>query len=127
MATVEIDQRWVDEIHLLGNETDLDLSTEVESALRQHLFKLRQAKIDRERQWYETHHDELAQQDMGQYIAIHNQTVVDTDGDGHVLARRSRSAWGRIPIAIILVQEQSSPPMLILHTPRLGVMKEKTP
>ncbi|MEZ4657610.1 MAG: hypothetical protein R2911_08565 [Caldilineaceae bacterium] len=93
MATIEIDQRWVDELHLLGHDAELDLSAEIEVALRQHLFKLRQAKINA-RQWYEAHHGELVKKYIGRYIAIHNQTVVDTDADGRALAKRSALSGG---------------------------------
>ena len=120
MATVEIDQRWVDEIESLSNGTVLELPKVVDEAIRQHMFKLRQEKIDQERRYYEAHYGELAKQYLNQYIAIHNNAIVDADNDGRILARRVRHKFGRVPIAIIQVQETPEPAAFTIRSPRLA-------
>lgn len=120
MATVEIDERWIDELRSLNNGKQFDLSNEVESAVRYHLFKLRQSKIADERQYYEENHTEIAEKHLGQYVAIHNHAIVDSDADGRSLSARLRQKLGRTPVAIIFVEEHPDPPIISLRAPRLG-------
>lgn len=120
MATIEIDERWIDELRTLNNGKQFDLSTEVESALRYHLFKLRQSKIAHERRFYEESHAEIVEKYLGQYVAIHNHAIVDSDADGRSLSARMRQKLGRTPVAIILVEQHPDPPAVTLRAPRLG-------
>lgn len=119
MAVVEIDQKWVDEVHSLGSPEAVEVSTIVEEALRQHLFHLRQKKIERERRFYEENYPQLAAEYLGTFIAIHQCVIVDSDADGRVLARRVRTKFGRSPIAIIQVQDSPNPMSFNVRRPQL--------
>lgn len=121
MPVVEIDQRWVDEMKSVGDIAPDDLSAVVDDALRQHFFRLRQKKIDRERQFYEANHAALLDEYAEKFIAIHNGAVVGADEDGRVLSRQMRQQFGRTPIAIIQVQENPEPPTFTVRRPRVSL------
>jgi len=119
MPTVEIDQRWVEELRSIGQVDPDDLSTFVDDALRAHFFHIRQEKIAKERQFYEANHAEILQKYQGRFVAIHNQSVIDSDEDGHRLSKRIREQYGRIAIAIIEVRETPERPTFKIRRPRL--------
>ena len=119
MPTVEVAQRWVEELRSIGRATTDDLGTVVDDALRAHFFHMRQEKIEKERQFYEANHSEIFQAYGGKFVAIHNGTVIDADEDGHRLSKRVREQHGRIPIAIIEVRETPNPLTFKVRRPRL--------
>lgn len=120
MPVIEIKQQWVDELaELQQNSAVLPLHDVVERALQQYLFRQRQEKIARERRWYEAHHQEVVQQYRGQYVAIHNGQIVDTDQDGRTLSKRIRQHYGRTAIALIQVADTAEPPALYVYSPKL--------
>jgi hypothetical protein len=119
MPTVEIDQRWVEELRSISQVASDDLRAVVDDALRAHFFHMRQQKIANEREFYEANHTEILQKYRGKFVAIHNGTVLDADEDGRKLSSRVREQHGRIPIAIIEVRETPEAPTFKVRRPRL--------
>jgi hypothetical protein len=119
MPVIELDQHLIDELASLDEAKATQLEQVVHEAMRQHLFRLRQDKIARERRYYEEYYQEIARQHLGQYVAIHNGVVVGADQNGHELARRIRRQYGRIPVAIIQVSPMPDPPTVFARSPRL--------
>lgn len=120
MPVIEVDPVLIEEIRTYGNLENDGLNVIVEDALRVHLFHLRQQKIARERRYYEAHHSELVQRYLGKYVAVHKEMVVGSSADGHELARQMRQKYGRIPIAIIRVEESPDPPTFTVRSPKLN-------
>lgn len=122
MPAVEIAQHWVDELASLHPEaTTIDIKAVVNEALQQYAYRQRQAKLARERQWYEANHEMLVQQYYGQYIGIHNSQVIDSDADGSTLSKRLRYHYGRVAVAIIYVDTDAKPPILHIRSPKLSL------
>ncbi|HRJ43260.1 MAG: hypothetical protein KJZ86_05840 [Caldilineaceae bacterium] len=119
MAVVEVDSNLVQEIRTYGGLENGSLTSLIEDALRRHLFRLRQHKLDQECDFYEESHAQIVEKYLGQYVAIHHRQVVDADADGTVLSKRVRQKFGRVPIAIIHVQETPEWPVLRIRRPRL--------
>jgi|GEM_PF-6926418 len=119
MSVIEVDSGLIDEIRTFDAMENGSLTAVVEEALRRHLSRLRQQKIDRERRHYETCHPVLVQSYLGQYVAIHEEAVIGSGPDGHELAREMRQKYSRIPIAIIRVEESSEPPTIRVRSPKL--------
>jgi len=119
MSVVEVDSGLVDEIRTLGGMENGEVTAVVEDALRLHIFHLRQHKLDQECNFYEENHAQIVDQYLGRYVAIHHGQVIDADDDGSVLSRRVRKKFGRVPIAIIHVQETPDWPVLRIRRPRL--------
>jgi hypothetical protein len=118
MSVIEVDSTLIQEIGSYSRPENGDLRSVVEDALRQHLFRLRQQKIDTERRYYEAHHGVLVQTYLGQYVAIHEETIVGNGPDGHELAQQMRRKYGRVPIAIIRVEETPEPPTIRVRSPK---------
>lgn len=119
MPAIEVDPTLIQEIRSYSKAENGDLRTVVEDALRQHLFRLRQEKIDRECDAYQKNHPEIAGKYLGQFVAIHGGEVIDADPDGVVLSKRIREKFGRIPIAIIQVRETPEWPVIRVRSPKL--------
>ena len=123
MPVVEIAQHWVDELaELQQASTVVDINDVVNAALQQYLFRQRQEKIARERCWYEAHHHEFVRQYRGQYVAIHNTRIIDSDSDGRLLSCRVRHIYGRVAVAIIHVADSPELPILQMRSPKLTTL-----
>lgn len=123
MPVVEIAQQWVDELAELQQDSAVvDMNDVVNAALRQYMFRQRQEKIARERHWYEAHYHEFVHQYRGQYVAVHNTRIIDSDSDGRLLSRRVRHIDGRVAVAIIHVADSPELPILQMRSPKLATL-----
>ncbi len=121
MPAVEIAQHWVEELQGLQLEpSTINIDDIVDTALQQYTYRRRQEKIARERQWYEANHDEIVKQYLGNYVAIHNDRIIDSDSDGPTLSKRLRQKYGRVAIAIIHVSATPELPTLRMRSPKLS-------
>lgn len=121
MPAVQIAQRWVDELKGLQPEAaTIDMDAVVDAALKEYMYRQRQEKIARERQWYEAHHAALVKKYLDNYIGVHNGQVVDSDMDGSTLSKRLRRQYGRVAIAVIQVESTPEPPTLHMRSPKLA-------
>ena len=64
-------------------------------------------------------HDELRQKYLGEWVAVHDQKLVEHDSDGLALYRRVRARFGRISVLIRHVTEESVEEVWI-RTPSTG-------
>jgi hypothetical protein len=119
MSVIEVDPTLIQEIRAYSNAENDDLRSVVEDALRQHLFRLRQQKIDQECDAYQRNYPQIAGKYLGQFVAVHNGEVIDADNNGVVLSKRIREKFGRVPIAIIQVRETPEWPVIRVRSPRL--------
>jgi hypothetical protein len=86
----------------------------------EHYVRQRQlAKLDAEIAAYERLHPELRQKYCGQWIAVHEQKLVDHDSDRTALYRRVRAQYGRTAVLIRQVTEQPSGEIWV-RTPDTG-------
>src|SRR3954466_14442392 len=77
----------------------------VNEAVGLYVDGLQQAKIKREAEAYERMHDSLRAQFLGQWVAIHDQQLVDHDNNVEALSRRIREKFGRVSVLIRRVAE----------------------
>lgn len=91
----------------------------VNEAVEFYLREQQRAKLDREILAYEAMHPELNQKHPGQWVAIHNQQLVDSDENGSALYQRIRAKYGRISVLIRQVTEHSVEEVW-LRTPSTG-------
>jgi len=86
----------------------------------EHYVRQRQlAKLDAEIAAYERLHPELRQKYWGQWVAVHEQKLVDHDSDRTALYRRVRAQYGRTAVLIRQVTEQPSGEIWV-RTPDTG-------
>jgi glutamyl-tRNA reductase len=102
-----------------AQEEARSVSEIVNEAVEHYLREQQRAKLNREIQAYEALHAELQRKYLGQWVAVHNQAVVDHDQDRVILYRRIRAKYGRT--AVLLRQVTEHPHEEIwLRTPSMG-------
>ncbi len=96
-----------------------DLNDLVNEAVSRYMREQQRRKIDREIAAYEAMHAKLRQEYLGQWIAVHDQELVDHDADVSALYRRVRARYGRTSVLIRKVTEQPVAEVW-LRTPSTG-------
>ena len=91
----------------------------VNEAVAQYLRQRQQAKIDREIATYEDMHAQLLRDHLGEWVAIHDQQLVDHDSDRVALYRRVRARYGRTSVLIRQVTTEQVEEIW-LRTPSTG-------
>lgn len=79
-----------------------------DEAIRAHLDLLRSQRLEEEAQAYARLHPELLSRYGGQFVAVHNGQVVDSDAEFESLFLRVRSWLGDLPV---LIQQVSDSPV----------------
>jgi hypothetical protein len=91
----------------------------VNEAVERYVHERQLAKLDVEIAAYERMHPELRQKYLGQWVAVHEQKLVDHDNDRAALYKRVRAAYGRTAVLIRQVTEQPDNEIWI-RTPSTG-------
>ena len=98
----------------------------VNEAVERYLRERQLAKLDVEIEAYKRMHSELRQKYLGQWVAVHDQQLVDHDGDGSALHQRVRAKYGRVAVLIRQVAEQADEDLWI-RTPSTGRIEQGEP
>lgn len=77
----------------------------VNEAVERYLHERQIAKLDAEIAAYERLHPDLRQKYLGQWVAVHEQRLVDHDSDRATLYKRVRATYGRTAVLIRQVTE----------------------
>ncbi|MCI0576612.1 MAG: DUF5678 domain-containing protein [Chloroflexi bacterium] len=91
----------------------------VNEAVEHYLLERQRAKIERETAAFEALYPQLREQFLGEWVAFHNQKLVDHDTDRSALYQRVRKAYGKISVLIRQVTEQYNDEIWI-RTPSTG-------
>ena len=86
----------------------------LEAALRHYRFEAQRTKINAEAQWWRAAPPELRAQYAGEFVAVHNQQVVDHDRDEENLRRRVRARYGKT--AVLLTPAEGRRELRIVST-----------
>jgi len=78
----------------------------VNEAVGLYLRERQRAKLDKEISAYEAMHAELRLKYLGQWVAMHDQELVDHDPDGSALYQRIRAKYGKTSVLIRQVMQQ---------------------
>lgn len=78
----------------------------VNEAVEYYLREQQRSKLDLEVAAYEDMHSELRKTYLGQWVAIHNQQLVDSDTDRIALYFRIRRKYGQVSILLRQVKDQ---------------------
>lgn len=95
------------------------VSDVVNDAVERYLRERQLARLDAEVEAYERMHPQLKQKYFGQWVAVHNQELVDHDNDHAALYQRVRDKYGRAAVLIRQVMEQPTREIRI-RTPSRG-------
>jgi len=86
----------------------------IEAALRRYRFEAQRAKINAEALWWRTAPADTQAQYAGEFVAVHNQQVVDHDRDEESLRQRIRARYGKT--AILLTPAEGRRELRIVST-----------
>lgn len=89
-----------EEIRRLAEWNGLTPEEVMTQAVRQYSARARQQKIQAESAWWTNAPAELRAQYAGQYVAVHQQQVIDHDPHQLTLYRRVFGRWGHIPVLV---------------------------
>lgn len=119
MTTVLLKPELSETLQRDAQETNQTIDELVNDVVEGYLQRRHQEKLEQEIAAYVTFHPQLLEKYAGQWVAIHQQTVVDHDVDGAALYRRIRTKYGRIAI---LIREVNAHPTdeLWVRTPSTG-------
>lgn len=102
------------ELMPISEQEDKEISDLVTEALQRYLWEAKERKIDREMEAYRMMHAELKGRFIGEYVAIHNEKLVDHDADRCALSRRVRRQYGNAAVLITPVEDEPEREFLML-------------
>lgn len=102
-----------------AQQEDKSVNEVINEALEYYFRAKQEEKLSKEIEAFEAMHRELWEKLPYQWVAIHNQTLVDHDTDDVALFRRIRARYGRVSILLRQVRETPNPEIWI-RTPSTG-------
>lgn len=108
MKTVVIADELDEQIRQLAGQTE-DINAFVNNAVRERLERLAEQMLQKEIQAFEEMHPELYEKHRGQFVAIHQGKVIDSDPEFAALFTRVRAKLGATPVLIRPVTDSPTP------------------
>jgi hypothetical protein len=78
----------------------VDVESLIDSALRHYRFQSQRDKLNVESEWWRTAPPEFRARYAGEFVAIHEKSIVDHDADEESLRKRIRAKYGKIPVLV---------------------------
>jgi hypothetical protein len=118
MTTITLAPELAEQIGYLGGTDQESVQQIVEKAVRAYLARLRQEKIRRETEAFQTQYRTLLTDYAGQCVAVHQGRIIDHDPDLRALHLRVFEKVGHTPV--LLKQVTAEPEReLVFRSPRL--------
>lgn len=110
-----------EELELNAKQEARSVNEVLNEALEYYFEARQEEKLNQEIAAYEKMHPELWQNFASQWVAIHNQELVDHDSDDVALHRRVRARYGQ---TVVLIRQVRETPIdeIWLRTPSTGRM-----
>jgi hypothetical protein len=102
---IVLDPKWQEWLEESAKQEARSPSELVNEALQFYYQARQREKLSQEIAAYEAMHAELWRTLPGEWVAIHNQQLVDHDPDDVALYRRIRKTYGRTPLLLRQVKE----------------------
>lgn len=106
MTVIELPPKYSGALEAMAQRQETSVQTIVEELIDRFLREQRHASLLEEMQRYRDLHPQLLAQYRGQYVALVNGQVVDSDADGRALHTRIARRYGDQPVLIVEVKEQ---------------------
>lgn len=100
MDTILLEPNLQEALVLDAQQQARSLNDLVNEAVEQYLRDKQRKKLEREIEAFNKLYPRLAQVHLGQWVAIHNQELIDFDTNGEALYQRIRAEHGTISILI---------------------------
>ena len=106
MTTITLSPAIAQKLEMDARQKNMTVSELVNEALERYVLYSQREKLRLEAAAYRDLHDQLKRDHLGQWVAIHEQRLVDSDPDGPTLYRRVRSKYGRTSVLVRQVEEE---------------------
>jgi hypothetical protein len=121
MKTVTLqEKRLVEELEQVATQENTTPEALLNRAVSQFLYKMALRKMEAETAAFERMHSQLVADFLGEYVAIHNEQLIDHDPDIMQLRSRIRQRYGRMPILLRQVTTERTLRELVFRSPRLA-------
>lgn len=117
MTTVTLQPDIANQIAEIANQQHETIESLIDHALREYMANYRRAKIRSETEAFHQQQSSLVKNYLGQFVAIHNQQVIDHDPDLRTLHLRVHARLGRMPVLLKQVTVDSEPD-LVFRSPK---------
>jgi len=117
-AILSIPEQTLSSLHQVADRLGESAEILADRAIHQFLRQIAERKIAQEEEYFQAQHTQLLQSYQGQYIAMHDGQVIDSDVDELMLYMRIRQQY---PLIGILIKEVTDTPedIWIIRSPRL--------
>lgn len=118
VVSLPIAERTANSLWRVAEGQGITAEALADKALRAYLFQEAERKIDREEQHYHAQHAELLRKYVGQFIAMHEGQVIDSDTDELAVFLRVRERFPMIGVLIKRVTDHPDPVWMV-RSPRI--------
>ena len=116
MTTLQVSEKLAWEIQTEAQERGLAIEAFLRKSLQRERTLTARQKIEQEQTWWLNLPLSARAKYEGEFIAIHNQQLVDHSKDENALYKRIRAKYGKIPI---LIMPAEGPKTINIYSPRL--------
>lgn len=116
MVNLQISEELAQEIQSEAKTRGLQVEDFLKAVIERERTLANRQKIEQEQLWwFNLPLSERAKYE-GQFIAVHNQALIDSDPDEETLYRRIRTKYGK---TAVLIMPAEGPPEIRILSPRL--------
>lgn len=109
MQTVTLEPELLTQVSQLVGDSATTLEDFVNEAVRAQIDRMADEILEREIAAFEGMYPHLRQTHFGQYVAIHNGQLVDSDPDFESLFLRTQAKLGTTPVLVRRVTQTATP------------------
>ena len=100
MSELILNEPLASQIRQEAEAQGVDVEVFLEATLKHYRFGIQRQKINAEAEWWQERSPEERAQYTGEFVAVHNQEVVDHDRDEEVLRKRIRATYGKTAVLL---------------------------
>ena len=117
-AILSIPEQTLSSLHQVADRLGESAEILADRAIHQFLRQIAERKVAQEEEYFQGQHTQLLQSYQGQYIAMHDGQVIDSDVDELALYMRIRQQY---PLIGILIKKVTVTPedIWIIRSPRV--------
>jgi hypothetical protein len=116
MVALQISEELAGTIKTEATLRGVSVENYLRSAIRRERTIAERQKIEGEQEWWLNLPLSERAKYQGEFIAVHNQELVDHDKDDAVLYKRIRTKYGKTPV---LIMPAEGPREIRIYSPRL--------
>ena len=116
MTSLQVSDELADEIRQEAEARGLPVEAFLRSAVRRERTLAERRKIEQEQDWWLKQPLSERARYEGEFVAVHNQTLVDHDKDENSLRSRIRAKYGKTSV---LIMPAEGPREIRIFSPRL--------